>query len=91
MGYIERKRKWVRIQRDKYEAYKTTISCQICGENHLACLDFHHKTKNDKKLRISRQIGWMSFEKVLEEIKRCDVLCANCHRKLHYDCNRIMN
>ena len=66
--------------------YKGTLACLQCGETHPACLDFHHRDRNEKDFRISAlgNMGW-SKERVLTEIAKCDVLCANCHRKLHYD------
>jgi hypothetical protein len=66
--------------------YKRTLACGMCRENHPACLDFHHRDPTQKDFRISALgcMGW-SKERVLAEIAKCDVLCANCHRKLHYD------
>lgn len=58
-------------------------SC-ACGENHPACLDFHHR-ENDKILGIAAipKQGW-SKERLLAEIAKCDLICANCHRKHHF-------
>ena len=74
----------------KFQEYKKTLFCEICGENHPATLDFHHKnplTKIDTITNLLRQKGW-SFERLLqEEIPKCQVLCSNCHRKLHYEEN----
>ena len=67
-------RDWVRSLR---------LKCQICGENHPACLDFHHEGKKDFNVSLAWRDGY-SKEKILAEIKKCVVLCSNCHRKLHY-------
>jgi len=72
-------RKW-------FEEYKKTLSCIKCGENHPACLDFHHIDSTTKEHTISLMIGGTySIDTVMREIEKCDILCANCHRKLHYD------
>lgn len=68
-----------------YRDYKSTLFCKICGEDHPACLDFHHRNPNEKEFVISSSVNALKREKFLEEIAKCDVLCANCHRKLHYN------
>lgn len=69
-----------------FEEYKSTLSCTVCGENHIACLDFHHINKTEKEKSISQAVshGWPK-DKILEEINKCKVLCSNCHRKLHWE------
>jgi hypothetical protein len=64
---------------------KMGLQCEKCGENHPAALDFHHLDPNEKELKISSRVTCNSKkkEKILEEIKKCIVLCANCHRKEH--------
>lgn len=59
--------------------------CIRCGEKHPACLDFHHRNGKLNKLGNIGQIRRYSFPRILAEIEKCDVLCANCHRKHHYD------
>jgi hypothetical protein len=59
--------------------------CRKCGEDHPACLDFHHRDPSTKLFNISRAVlSQMSKVKILAEIAKCDVLCANCHRKAHW-------
>ena len=68
-----------------FKQLKETLVCNRCLENHPACLEFHHIDKKDKESTISLAVanGW-SKEHILEEIEKCEVLCANCHRKEHY-------
>ncbi len=73
----------------KLVEYKSKLSCCKCGENHPACLHFHHRDKSTKSFSISDSIRRFSLEKIIAEIAKCDVLCANCHAKLHYD-ERVM-
>lgn len=56
--------------------------CSMCDENDIACLDFHHI--RDKEYTISQLIKTENFTKIKTEVEKCIVLCANCHRKLHY-------
>jgi hypothetical protein len=63
--------------------YKKTLKCEICAENHPACLDFHHIDPAEKKFSIGRMKDFMSWRLLKEEIAKCRVLCANCHRKAH--------
>lgn len=50
--------------------------CVICGEPDIIVLDFDHL--RDKEFNISQ--GY-SLEKIKKEIEKCQVLCANCHRR----------
>lgn len=71
--------------RKEWREYKSTLKCIKCGENHPGCLDFHHRNKNDKKYNIGLCVDRFSLDVLKKEIEKCDVLCANCHRKLHYE------
>lgn len=68
------------------QEYKSTLKCEKCPENHPATLDFHHVNSEEKKNKVSALVveGY-SIKTIKEEIDKCIVLCANCHRKLHYE------
>ena|ERR1035437_178062 len=55
--------------------------CIICGETERVCLDHHHL--GDKKFVLANGHNTGSIRKVKEEIAKCIILCANCHRKVH--------
>lgn len=67
-------------------ALKQEKKCQNCGFDHPAALDFHHRDKDAKTFNISQAplYGW-SKSRIQKEIDKCDVVCANCHRILHFD------
>lgn len=68
-----------------FREYKKTLSCVQCGQNHPATLDFHHVVRrpDNRKLRDLIQNG--TKNSILEELKRCVVLCSNCHRIHHWN------
>jgi hypothetical protein len=68
-----------------FNKYKSGLKCKICSENDIACLDFHHRNSDDKICNIAYAVrrGW-SKDRIMKEVDKCDVLCSNCHRKLHY-------
>ena len=73
-------------RKSKYEwvnEFKASLRCARCGENHPACLEFHHRDRKEKAATISLVIWRWSRKKLMAEIEKCDVLCSNCHRKLH--------
>ena len=79
-------RKTSKLKRQKILSIVNNIKskgCIICGETNLACLDFHHLDPNEKEGSISKMIS--TPIKLEKELKKCIVLCANCHRKLHWD------
>ena len=53
--------------------------CVDCGETDPIVLEFDHL--RDKRFSISKGVLDRSWESVLEEIGKCDVVCANCHRR----------
>ena len=69
----------------KWDEYKATLSCTKCGFNHHAALDFHHEDPTEKEYNVNRLVSDGRFKKAYEEIKKCIVLCANCHRIHHYE------
>lgn len=70
--WIQRKVKAVEIMGGK---------CCCCGYNkNLSALHFHHLRDKDADWGDIRQRAW---EKVVEELKKCILLCANCHAEEH--------
>lgn len=69
-----------------FDSYKAEQKCQRCGEAHPACLEFHHREPGEKDRDVSKALDWgWGVERILSEIAKCDVLCANCHRKLYWE------
>lgn len=64
--------------------YKASLACTSCSEDDSVCLDFHHVDSKQKDFSLS-QVARMGYSKakILAEIEKCVVLCANCHRKVH--------
>jgi hypothetical protein len=46
-------------------------------------IDFHHVNREKKERDVSEWVRCASYKKFYEEIKKCILLCSNCHRKLH--------
>lgn len=68
-----------------FREHKKTLSCIQCGQNHPATLDFHHVVRrpDNRKMRDLLKNGVKS--RILEELAKCVVLCANCHRIHHWN------
>lgn len=77
----ERKKKWY----EEWAEFKSGLRCEHCGEDHPATFDFHHVKKDPDNVKVHKLIRNGAYKKILEEIKKCIVLCANCHRKHHYE------
>lgn len=57
--------------------------CQICGfDSYVEAQEFHHESGEDKQFCISSG-NTRSLVLYLEEIKKCYLLCSNCHRGVH--------
>lgn len=82
-SYIEKNNRYLSKVKAFIEEFKNNSSCEICGESRPWCLDFHHRDSREKEFNIGAFKG-KGIEKVKEEIAKCSVLCANCHRDIHY-------
>jgi len=57
--------------------------CQKCGyKKCLVALDFHHLDESTKDFNISGS-HCRKWETLKEELDKCILVCANCHRELH--------
>ena len=59
--------------------------CVVCGyDRNWAVLQFHHRDHRTKLFPISaRRIAGISTARLVKEINKCDLLCANCHGEIH--------
>lgn len=81
----ENQRRYRQNAREWKKEYLTTHSCVDCGEKDFRCLDFDH-VRGVKKVNISILIRrGQTLKSILQEVAKCDVRCANCHRKRTYD------
>lgn len=77
--YAKRKHRLRDLKRDR--------ACQRCGYSNPCALDFHHRDPSTKEFDIAQKAWSVSEERLIAEIEKCDVLCANCHREEH--CNNL--
>ena len=66
--------------------FKTGKKCSMCSETHPACLSFHHKDPKTKLFCVaeSPRLG-LTIQQVMDEIAKCELICHNCHSKLHWN------
>jgi 5-methylcytosine-specific restriction endonuclease McrA len=58
--------------------------CQLCGYNKCtSAFEFHHIDPHQKDFDISMNGLTRAWSKVRAELRRCVLLCANCHREIH--------
>jgi hypothetical protein len=79
-----RKKRQLEI-RNWFMRYKSALCCVDCGISHPAVLQFHHRNRLEKSFNISDVVRKAnSLKQIMNEIKKCDVLCVNCHAKRHW-------
>jgi len=76
------------------DLYKTSKGCIRCGIIDFRCLELHHRNPETKDgRRETRGAVKMSgsWEHIKDELIKCDVICANCHRILHTEERKLKN
>ena len=72
-------RKWITLRVDRFKLFK---GCFHCGyKDNPVALQFHHVDPSTKVENVStiRRSSWSQWKKIKAEIRKCVVLCANCH------------
>jgi hypothetical protein len=66
--------------------FKSKRGCGKCGFKHPACLEFHHKNRDTKVAEVSVMLRQgVPKPIIMKEIRKCKLLCANCHRIEHWE------
>jgi hypothetical protein len=74
------------------DEHKAENGCQVCGESDPIVLDLHHRDPAAKHPNLRHKgprtggthLLGLGRATLLAEIAKCDVLCANCHRRETY-------
>jgi len=81
--YRERRKELRGEYREQFLDWKRQQSCLLCREDEISCLDLHHLDPNTKEVAVSIASSVWTWSTLQEEIKKCVVLCRNCHAKVH--------
>lgn len=73
--------------RRRHDRFKALVAghkdtpCLDCGHRFpLVCMDFDH-VRGEKKFNVSQAYNVAgSWQKIIDEIAKCEIVCANCHR-----------
>ncbi len=79
--YIEVNRKRQEYCKKKLFEFVQTQKCVDCGETDPIVLEFDHRNPADKFDNVSDLIRRGTWKRVQKEIDKCDMVCANCHRR----------
>lgn len=77
---METKKKRVVATRQAVFNYLKEHPCSECGEADPKVLEFDHLDRTTKSYNVSEMMG-LSIAKIEQEVLKCRVLCANCHRR----------
>ena len=81
---LKRKRDYWRKQARMVDKLKQR-PCLDCGDRFPSCsMDFDHRDPGTKRYTISRMIGRAGEARIMAEVAKCDIVCANCHRERTY-------
>lgn len=78
---VKSRRQKIKIKAIEYKGGK----CEKCGYSKCGwSLDFHHTNPEEKDFSIAKN-STLSWDKVRKELDKCIMVCANCHREIHYE------
>lgn len=84
-AYVARARKWRDRERPRIRArideYLRSHPCVDCGESAITLLEFDHRERAEKRLAVADLARNSTWSRLRREIEKCDVRCANCHRR----------
>lgn len=86
----ERQKRERAIIRQRINQQKIDRGCDICGYNKCpTALEWHHEN-DDKNFNPGDIIKGtaVSFEKYQQEVDKCILVCANCHREIHWQLDK---
>lgn len=76
--------KTLRIEKNNFiRDYKAAHGCKDCGEKDWIVLELDHRDPSTK-LHTPANLNKRSWSIIHEELSKCDVRCANCHRRRTY-------
>ncbi len=82
--YKAQKRHRLKVRAQLFE-YLSNNPCVDCGEKDPIVLEFDHRDTKQKFKIIAKMLsGHYAWSSVLKEVNKCDVRCANCHRRKTY-------
>jgi len=81
-------------KKKKLEHYKLERGCKRCGYNLCpSAMDFHHLDSETKEIGLNQGFWSPNSKKVQDELKKCILLCKNCHAEIHngvpFDANAL--
>lgn len=71
-----------RIERRKVVLESKHCGCNCCSETEPCCLEFHHLDPTQKDFAVADR-SYANLDRLREEIRKCVVVCSNCHKKIH--------
>lgn len=74
---------WKKSFRDWFHDLKKDKCCVKCGDERIYVLEFHHIDPSTKLFNVSNPTT-QSKIKIKDEVEKCVILCANCHREFHH-------
>lgn len=78
---LKKRRTKIKEELVKYKGGK----CERCGyDKCINALEFHHLDPSEKEFSISKY-SVLSIEKLKKEVDKCVLVCANCHREIHFE------
>lgn len=77
---VRKSQRELRNRRRAYVHELKSVPCMDCGGTFdPICMDFDHRPGTVKEFCIGTRLQ-LSLERILAEIAKCDIVCANCHR-----------
>jgi len=73
----------IRLHSLRLDYIKHKSGCAKCDENDYLVLEFNHINPETKSFNIGKTKGKSkSWSTILNEVKKCEILCANCHKRV---------
>jgi hypothetical protein len=64
--------------------------CKHCRKSYPSFVyQFHHRDPNQKSFQVSSKLFSLPLQEIIKESLKCDMVCANCHRTLHFELDEV--